>query len=1121
MQITQAMLDVCEEALYHLRQDVTLPTLAAAPTDTGMEWVKCRKAFDYAASEVLAAHDWRFARGGGGVQDRVDSWPQNVRKVLVYCLARELSVQIAGRTEDLKNWHQLYNRLLFDAKLKDLEEDTSADAVCKEVVATLRGYFSDESKDVPRSMVSVYDRIGAVRQSSFEEVRAAHGWNNGATVAAEANLPPLARAAFVALVCHKLAVACGLPPDAIGQLAEIYELKLARARVADLEGLKSSDAVVKEVMAAVRPFFSTDQKNLPYRMLDLYERVDAVKASSFEEVKAAHEWANKAAITDGTKLPPIARQAWIALIEAKLAVPCGIPAEAVARLEEVYLDKLNRARVADLEATAESDAVVKEVLAAVRPFFASDQRNLPRRMQDFADRVAAVKDAAFKEVLAAHEWTNKQTITDGNKLPPIARAAWITLMEIKLGTACGIPQEAVAQWQNVYLAKLNQARVVDLEAQTSSDAVASEVLAGIRPYFALDQRNLPLAMTSFVNRIAAVRESAFREILAAHEWTGKQTITDGTKLPPVAYAAWIALVQQKLCVACGLGTEAVAAFETIWRAKLAEARVIDLEASESDDPVVNEVLVAILPTFSEDQKNLPHRMLALYGRVGAVKDAAFREVLAAHEWTNKQTITDGNKLPPIARAAWITLMEIKLGTACGIPQEAIAQWQNVYLQKLNEARVVDLEASKSSDPVVKEVVAAIRPFFALDQKNLPLRMLDLYERVDAVKSASFEEIKAAHDWQGKDAMESGEDLPPIARQAWIVRMRIDVGASCGVPQETLANWQGVYLQKLVQARVVDLESSEATDQVTREVLAGIRPYFSMDQKNLPMTMLSVYDRIDDVRTSAFGEILAAHNWRCKAAILGGETLPPVARAAWIALVQQKLCVACGLGTEAAAAFETIWRSKLKEARVIDLETTPVPEGLAGEVLTLVRDSFGTDETNLPMDLKTLADRVERMKPIAMKEVLSAHPWAFAMEEEQVRSGRIEEEGAGDYVFRADLPADCVKLVGVYGRDGGLLEWEIVSDVIRATGAIYRITYVREVGRLSEFSPDAYRLVVLRLAADLSKAMSMRVAKVNLHENIYRDALAEAKTRDARQSNPGPAAVWGGNYYVDRMTGRRV
>ena len=665
MQITQTMLDVCEEALYHLRQDVTLPTLAAAPTDTGMEWVKCRKAFDYAASEVLSAHDWRFARNSTTVQSKVDDWPQNVRKVLVYCLARELAVQIAGRTEDLKNLHQLYNRFLFDAKLKDLEEDKSTDQVCKEVVATLRGYFSEESKDIPRSMVSLYERIGAVRQSSFEEVRAAHGWNNGATIAAEANLPPLAKAAFVALVCHKLAVACGLPSDAIGQLAQIYELKLVRARVADLEALKSSDAVVKEVVAAVRPFFSTDQKNLPWKMIDLYERVDAVKTASFEEVKAAHEWTNKAAITDGTKLPPIARQAWVTLIEAKLGVACGIPPEAVAKLEEVYL------------------------------------------------------------------------------------------------------------------------------------------------------------------------------------------------------------------------------------------------------------------------------------------------------------------------------------------------------LKLNQARAVDLEASASSDPVVKEV------------------------------------------------------------------------------------------------------------------LAGIRPYFAFDQKNLPLTMVSLYERIGAVKESAYKEILAVHNWRGKEEMTGGDDLPPQARAAWIALMQQKLCIACGLSPEAAASFESIWRAKVKEARVSDLETTEVPKGIAGEVLTLIRDCFDPTETNLPMDLKTLAARVERMKPIAMKEVLSAHPWGFAMEEDLTRSGRLEEEGLGEYVWWIPVPGDCMKIVGVYGRDGELLKWERVSGQIRAYGEICRVTYVRRVECLADFSPDAYRLVVLRLAADMSRAMSMRTSVQNLHENIYRDALAEAKTRDTRQSNPGPEVVWGGNYYVDRMTGRRV
>ena len=176
MQITQTMLDVCEEALYHLRQDVTLPTLAAAPTDTGMEWVKCRKAFDYAATEVLSAHDWRFARNAPSVQDRVDGWPQNVRKVLVYCLARELAVQIAGRTEDLKNLHQLYNRFIAEARVKDLAEDVSDDTFTREVMALVRPHYTIQSEDMPRSMVQFHERIAVARDLARTEVLTAHPW---------------------------------------------------------------------------------------------------------------------------------------------------------------------------------------------------------------------------------------------------------------------------------------------------------------------------------------------------------------------------------------------------------------------------------------------------------------------------------------------------------------------------------------------------------------------------------------------------------------------------------------------------------------------------------------------------------------------------------------------------------------------------------------------------------------------------------------------------------------------------------------------------------------------------------------------------------------------------------
>ena len=176
MQITQTMLDVCEEALYHLRQDISLPALADAPTDTGMEWVKCRKAFDYAATEILAAHDWRFARGSETAEDRVDDWPKNVLKVLVYCLARELAVQIAGRTEDLKNLHQLYNRFLAEARVKDLAEDVSDDAFTREVMALVRPHYTIQSEDLPRSMVQFHERVAVARDLARTEVLSAHPW---------------------------------------------------------------------------------------------------------------------------------------------------------------------------------------------------------------------------------------------------------------------------------------------------------------------------------------------------------------------------------------------------------------------------------------------------------------------------------------------------------------------------------------------------------------------------------------------------------------------------------------------------------------------------------------------------------------------------------------------------------------------------------------------------------------------------------------------------------------------------------------------------------------------------------------------------------------------------------
>lgn len=428
--------------------------------------------------------------------------------------------------------------------------------------------------------------------------------------------------------------------------------------------------------------------------------------------------------------------------------------------------------------------------------------------------------------------------------------------------------------------------------------------------------------------------------------------------------------------------------------------------------------------------------------------------------------------------------------------------------------------------VCEEALSLLRqdvtlPTLANAQTDLGLEWVKCRKAFDYAAA----EVLAAHDWEFArctDGAATSVDAWPLnVRKVLVYCLARDLSVRIAGRTEDLRNYHQLYSLFLAEAKVKDLEAQHSDDPVVSEVLAGIRPHFSLDQKNLPLTMVSLYGRIDAVKESAFKEILAAHNWQGKDDMEGGDDLPGQARAAWIALMQQKLCIACNLPAEAVAAFENIWRAKLKEARVTDLETSPVPEGLAGEVLTLIRDSFDPTETNLPMDLAALAARIERMKPVAVKEVLSAHPWAFAMEEEAGCAGRLEEEGLGEYAWWIPEPDDCLKVVGVFDRGGELLRWERCSRQIRANGEIARVTYVRSVDDLAEFTPDAYRLVILRLAADMSRAMSMRSSLQNLHENVYRDALAEAKARDSRQSNPGPAVVWGGNFYVDRMTGRRA
>ena len=179
MSWSQIQIDVCQEALYLLRQDLELPTPATADTDTSLEWSKCRLAYEAARQEVLGAHDWVFARESGAGAN-LTKWPGNIKGVLVYCLARELAIPIAGRIADMQNLDALYRDKLRKAIIKDLEEETISDETAREVFAGIRAYYGEDTR-LPISIAKLVEKVAAVEDSALAEILSAHVWENDVT----------------------------------------------------------------------------------------------------------------------------------------------------------------------------------------------------------------------------------------------------------------------------------------------------------------------------------------------------------------------------------------------------------------------------------------------------------------------------------------------------------------------------------------------------------------------------------------------------------------------------------------------------------------------------------------------------------------------------------------------------------------------------------------------------------------------------------------------------------------------------------------------------------------------------------------------------------------------------
>lgn len=138
-------------------------------------------------------------------------------------------------------------------------------------------------------------------------------------------------------------------------------------------------------------------------------------------------------------------------------------------------------------------------------------------------------------------------------------------------------------------------------------------------------------------------------------------------------------------------------------------------------------------------------------------------------------------------------------------------------------------------------------------------------------------------------------------------------------------------------------------------------------------------------------------------------------------------------------------------------------------------------------------------------LLSRYNWTFAITTSRLT--RLDTTELIDYKYSYQLPADFLRLVGVYsGTDTELIQitgykppFILEGDVIKSDVDTIKIKYVRDVDTVATFSPLFVDCFVLDLAIRLTKLFNSSTTYLQMLTMEFAQKIAEAKISDCQQT----------------------
>ena len=394
------------------------------------------------------------------------------------------------------------------------------------------------------------------------------------------------------------------------------------------------------------------------------------------------------------------------------------------------------------------------------------------------------------------------------------------------------------------------------------------------------------------------------------------------------------------------------------------------------------------------------------------------------------------------------------------------------------------------------------------------------KKVDRVYDSTRALVIGAHGWNGLTLDEHGDNTdianswPRQIRAAFVALLARELAIPVTGRQEDLKAMHELYTMKLGEAIRRDFEEAvgKETENLPLAVYAVCKGYLKENEPP-PWGWGAFKKRIANAAVAAKVELEGAHGWHCPFK----EDPKDWRWAAFERLVTAKMAASVGAGVEQQNLMFQAYRKALDEAARRDWkegllhETDPFAKSVFSEVQVYLDDKAAED-----VGYRRMKECFELVSKRARIEVLAERDWNFAR-----RSMDVVAVEDGYQKWSAALPPDCLKIHNVEGHDGMPLAkdgWWLEDGFLKVHGREpVRITYTADVENVERWDPLVRNVYVALCIRNLALNAPEARLKVQVMDANYRDALAKAAIKEARETQPG-RVCWGPNDYADRIRG---